>query len=63
MKSIDDDPLAFPCPRCGLTMAVTHVDGVTDIFHKKPTCAAFNHRDRDYKNEVFKLDREKRAER
>ena len=57
----DNDPLAFDCPRCGQRVAVTHVDGKTDIFHKKPLCASFESRDRDYAKEVFRLDEEART--
>jgi hypothetical protein len=56
----DDDPLALNCPRCGLRMAVTHVDGKTDIFHIKPECASFLARERAYRDEVLRLDALKR---
>jgi len=58
-----DDPLAFECPRCGLRMTVTHVDGVVDIFHMKPTCATFDMGDQEYLGEALVLDMEKRAKR
>jgi hypothetical protein len=58
-----NDPLSFACPRCGLNMAVTRVDGEIDIFHLKPTCAAFDARSSDYKDEALKLDEAQRAKR
>lgn len=56
-----DDPLSFACPRCGLNMAVTHVDGKTDVFHLHPICAAFEAQEPDYAKEVFALDAARRA--
>jgi len=57
----DNDPLAFDCPRCGLRMAVTHVDGQTDVFHLKPECESFLARDSAYRDEVLHLDSLKRV--
>jgi hypothetical protein len=56
-----DDPLSFACPRCGRNMAVTRVDGKIDIFHLKPTCAAFDAHEIDYRDEVLGLDEAQRV--